>query len=278
MNTLAILGAVIGLVSATLFWSKVPQVEHFQTELRSDLLEGKTKKLSEYTNFEWDRVVVVNDYGSITAAWDTIGYVWLGYLLTPSFGVDESWYHWIFMKEGTVVAHAQVRHVSGMDWAELPPSLPSAPPFDGREFAANDVLEVQTWEDESYPLCRRQLVAVGRVPQYVGIRRFETDCPPDVHARQAHHSAILKMGLTLERRWHDFSKHLPEDVQQKLGKAYYGYGFFLLAEAESLQESTWCDAIAFDTLVEASPERMVQKCLSIAEQFPHQARVLPSNG
>ncbi len=183
---LSIIGGATTLFVVVLFISKAPEAEHFQTQLHDDLLEGKTTQLSDYTDFDWDRVVIVSPYHNNFSAWDQIGYVWLGYLLTPSFGVDEAWYHWIFLKEGTVVAYANAHHVARMDGGDyvLPHSLPEAPVFDGREFTPNDVLELQTWEHESYPLCRHQLVASGTKPEHVGVRRFDTlECSPDIEKK-----------------------------------------------------------------------------------------------
>ena len=187
MKTLSVVGGVIALVAVVLFFSKAPEAEPFQARLQRDLLEGNAERLSNYTNFEWDRVVIVSVYNNTFGAWDQIGYVWLGYLLTPRYGVNEAWHHWIFLKDDTVVAYAPVHHVARLDGGDyvLPHSLPEAP-FGGQEFTPDDVLELQTWEHDSYPLCRHQLVAAGTKPEYVGVQRFDPqDCPQSLRTKDA---------------------------------------------------------------------------------------------
>lgn len=291
MKTLSVIGGVIALVAVTLFISKAPEAEHFQTQLHDDILEGAALQLSDYTNFEWDRVVIVSPYHNTTSAWDKIGYVWLGYLLTPRYGVDEAWYHWIFTKDGTVVAYAPVHHVPRMDSGEdyvLPHSLPDAPVFDGSEFTPNDVLELQVWEHESHPFCRHQLVASGTVPEYVGVRRFDSlECSPQLKARQNERNRQREAYATLEKRWHQYREHLPEDVQVNLDRVLYGLDFERLAKVVRIEERTWCDTIAFtvprgeepppNSEIVAIEADLKRKCLSVAEKHPRLARIVANS-
>lgn len=129
--------------------------ESFLVPLHNAIWSGERFRISEFTDFEWDQLIVHSNKESSSSVQKKIGYAWS--IPGPP---QKSFYTWIFMKHGTVVRYATVHSVYQLKSEGVRDHSILIVERQDRVISPDTTFQVETREHDSRPFVRDHLVAV----------------------------------------------------------------------------------------------------------------------